>query len=137
MTMLRIGRAHTRTAILIAVLAAALLPSCDGNDNRTDPPPPGSEITVMAAAASYVEDGQPRIDVTVVVSRDGLPVTDAEVTLNSTAVPRAASGTWYRGSTLPFAEGPTVAIGVLSSSGNRTLAGTLPGAIALLQPLRA
>jgi hypothetical protein len=108
MTMLRIGRGHTRTGILFVMLAAALLPSCDGNDNQTGPPPPGSEITVMAAATSYVENGQPRIDVTVVVSRDGLPVTDAEVALNGTAVPRAASGAWYRGSTLPFADGPKI-----------------------------
>lgn len=134
-TMVRIGHAHVRAAILFVVIAAALLPSCDGNDNQTGPPPPGSATRVMAVAASYVEDGQPLIDVTVVVSRDGVPVTDAEVTLNGQPIPRAALGVWYRAAALPFTDGRTVAIGVVSSSGNRTQAGTLPGAVTLRQPL--
>jgi hypothetical protein len=133
--MVRIGLAHTRTAVSFVVFAAAFLPSCDGRDNRAGPSPPGVEIRVMTVAASYVEDGQPRMEVTVVVSRDGLPVTDAEVTLNGRAIPRAPSGVWYRSSTLPFADGRTVAIAVISSSGNRTQAGTLPGAVILRQPL--
>lgn len=133
--MVRIGRAHARTAILLVVFAAAFLPSCGGKDNQAGPLPPGSEIRVMAVAASYNRDGQPLMDVTVAVSRDGVPVTDAEVTLNGFAIPRATSGAWYRDSTLPFADGRTVTIAVISSSGNRTQTGTLPGAVRLLQPL--
>ena len=111
--MVRIGRAHARTAILLVVFAAAFLTSCGGKDNQAGPLPPGSEIRVMAVAASYDRDGQPRMDVTVAVSRDGVPVTDAEVTLNGRAIPRATSGAWYRGSTLPFADGRTVANAVI------------------------
>ena len=95
--MVRIGRAHSRTAILFAVFAAALLPSCDGEDNSAGPLPPGSEIRVMTVAASYDRDGQPRMDVTVVVSRDGVPVTDAEVTLNGGAIPEGDIGTLVLG----------------------------------------
>lgn len=121
-------------AILFVVFAAGFLPSCGGKDKQTGPAPPGSEVRVMAVAASYVEDGQSLLEVTVVVARDGAPVTDAEVTLNGTAVPRATAGTWYEVSGLPVADDRSVMIGVVSSSGHRTHTGTLPGAVTLLQP---
>jgi hypothetical protein len=131
--MVRIGNA--RTVLSLLALAAALLPSCRDETTRSGPPPSGAELRVMAVAESYLEDGLPRADLTVVVTFGGVPVTDAVVTLNGAAIPWVDPGDWYRGLTLPFADSRTVTVGVVSASGNRTLTGTLPGEVTLRQPL--
>jgi hypothetical protein len=128
-----IGVARTRAAIVLTLLAVALMASCDGTDHQTSPPP-HADLRVMAGVEQYTESGEPLADVSVVVSLNGEPVTGAEVTLNGHAIPPAASGRWYRGSSMPFADGPDVVVQVNSSLGNRTLEGTLPGKVTLRRP---
>lgn len=128
-----IGPVRTCIATIFVAVAAALLASCNGEDNGTAPPP-GSNIRVMAEVERYSEGGEPVVDVSVVVSLDGDPVTGAEVTLNGRPVPPTTSGLWYQGSGLPLPGGRAVVVRVTSIAGDRTVEGTLPGEIALRQP---
>jgi hypothetical protein len=123
-----------RVLLLVIACLLASISACKESESPTIPPPGGPSLGVMAEVERYTEDGNPLVDVTVVVSLDSVAVAGARVRLNGVEIPAATGSASYRALGLPYAGGDTVRVEVTATQGRGTQRGAFPGAVVLTEP---